>query len=58
VLEAVGLPLFPWHSTLKPHFVRIEPDEVTGRRFTLTCRARSALLSNPLHHAAAERAVR
>ena len=54
VLEAVGLPLFPWHSTLKPHFVRIEPDKVTGRRFRLTRRARSALFSDSLHHTAGE----
>ena len=54
VLDAVGLPLFPWHSTLKPHFVRIEPDKVTGRRFRLTRRARSALFSDSLHHAAGE----
>ena len=51
VLEAVGLPLFPWHTTLKPHFVRIEPDKLTGRRFKLTRRARSTLLPDPeLHH--------
>ena len=33
VLEALDLPLFPWHAAPKPHIVRIEPDNVTGRRF-------------------------
>jgi hypothetical protein len=32
-LEAEQLPLFPWHVGPKPNIVRIEPDEVTGRRF-------------------------
>jgi hypothetical protein len=33
MLEVIELPLLPWHSTPKPHFIRIEPDRVTGRRF-------------------------
>jgi nitroimidazol reductase NimA-like FMN-containing flavoprotein (pyridoxamine 5'-phosphate oxidase superfamily) len=33
VFEAVDLPLFPWHAAPKHRFVRIEPDEVSGRRF-------------------------
>jgi hypothetical protein len=32
-LDAEQLPLFPWHIGPKPNFVRIEPDEITGRRF-------------------------
>jgi uncharacterized protein len=32
-LEALELPLFPWHGSSKPHIVRIEPDAITGRRF-------------------------
>ena len=31
--EAEDLPLFPWHASDKPDFVRLEPTEVTGRRF-------------------------
>jgi nitroimidazol reductase NimA-like FMN-containing flavoprotein (pyridoxamine 5'-phosphate oxidase superfamily) len=31
--EADNLPLFPWHASPKPDIVRIEPTEVTGRRF-------------------------
>ena len=35
VLEAMQLPIFPWQSGLKPEFVRIVPDEITGRRFAV-----------------------
>lgn len=31
--DALDLPLFPWHAGSKHHFVRIEPIEITGRRF-------------------------
>lgn len=34
VLQAMGLPLTPWHPGTKPWFVRIEPDTITGREFT------------------------
>jgi hypothetical protein len=30
------LPLFPWHTSAKPRYVRIRPDEVTGRRFAVS----------------------
>jgi nitroimidazol reductase NimA-like FMN-containing flavoprotein (pyridoxamine 5'-phosphate oxidase superfamily) len=33
LFDAEELPLFPWHASPKPRFVRIEPDQVTGRRF-------------------------
>ncbi len=33
VFAAEDLPLFPWVAHPKPDFVRITPDEVTGRRF-------------------------
>jgi nitroimidazol reductase NimA-like FMN-containing flavoprotein (pyridoxamine 5'-phosphate oxidase superfamily) len=33
VFDALDLPLFPWHASPKHRFVRIEPDDVTGRRF-------------------------
>ncbi len=33
MMEADDLPLFPWHRGPKPNVVRIEPDEITGRRF-------------------------
>lgn len=43
VLEVVELPLFPWHSSPKPHFIRIEPDSLTGRRFEVTGGVRSTM---------------
>jgi uncharacterized protein len=33
LFAATDLPLFPWHAAPKPRFVRIEPDQLTGRRF-------------------------
>jgi uncharacterized protein len=41
VLEVIELPLFPWHSGPKPHFIRIEAGTITGRRFEVTGGARS-----------------
>jgi uncharacterized protein len=54
VLDVVGLPLFPWHSAPKPHFVRIEPDSITGRWFEVAGDPRSEVLQHPFHHAADE----
>ncbi len=36
VFDLAELPLFPWHISPKPHFVRIEPETVTGRRFRVS----------------------
>ena len=33
LVEALALPLFPWQPPPKHRFVRIEPEEVTGRSF-------------------------
>ncbi|MDQ2756661.1 MAG: pyridoxamine 5'-phosphate oxidase family protein [Actinomycetota bacterium] len=41
-LHALRLPLVPWHTGSKPWFVRIETDEVTGRRLQLAARALQA----------------
>ena len=35
VFDALDLPLFPWHASPKHRFVRIVPDELTGRRFSV-----------------------
>jgi nitroimidazol reductase NimA-like FMN-containing flavoprotein (pyridoxamine 5'-phosphate oxidase superfamily) len=40
VFEARDVPLFPWHAGPKPRYVRIEPDEVSGRRFHVVGRPR------------------
>ncbi len=34
IAEADGAQLLPWIATVKPHYVRIRPMSVTGRRFT------------------------
>jgi nitroimidazol reductase NimA-like FMN-containing flavoprotein (pyridoxamine 5'-phosphate oxidase superfamily) len=36
VFAAADLPLFPWHNGPKHRFVRIDPTEITGRRFRVT----------------------
>lgn len=36
VFDALDLPLFPWHATPKHRFVRIEPFDISGRRFHVT----------------------
>jgi uncharacterized protein len=33
VLEAAALPIFPWHDEPKNWFVRVQSDEISGRRF-------------------------
>jgi nitroimidazol reductase NimA-like FMN-containing flavoprotein (pyridoxamine 5'-phosphate oxidase superfamily) len=33
LFEAADLPLYPWHAAPKHRYVRIEPVEITGRRF-------------------------
>ena len=38
VFDALELPLFPWHASPKHRFVRIEPDDMSGRRFDVVDR--------------------
>jgi uncharacterized protein len=33
LIDALDLPLFPWHASPKHRFVRIEPVEISGRTF-------------------------
>lgn len=33
VLDALELPLFPWHAAPHPRIMRIEPESISGRRF-------------------------
>ena len=37
-LRVEDLPLFPWHASPKHRWVRIEPAEVSGRRFEVVAR--------------------
>jgi len=39
LFDALDLPLYPWQLAPKHRFVRIVPDEVTGRRFRIADRA-------------------
>lgn len=41
VLAVLALPPFAWHSAPKPHFIRIQPESVTGRRFEVAGGARA-----------------
>ena len=36
VIEALSLPLFPWHSGPKPRFMRVSPASITGRRLHIS----------------------
>ncbi len=36
--DTTDLPLFPWHAAPKQRFVRIVPDEISGRRFHIVDR--------------------
>jgi len=38
VFAALDLPLFPWHASPKHRFVRVEPFDISGRRFHVTGR--------------------
>jgi len=40
IFDAVDLPLFSWQAAPKPRFVRIEPVDISGRRFHVVEHAR------------------
>lgn len=42
LIDSFSLPVAPWQSGAKPHFVRIEASEVSGRRFRVAPRDGSA----------------
>jgi len=39
IFEAAVMPLFPWHAAPKHHFVRVAPEDITGRRFHVVDRS-------------------
>jgi nitroimidazol reductase NimA-like FMN-containing flavoprotein (pyridoxamine 5'-phosphate oxidase superfamily) len=47
VVDALDLPLFPWQAAPKPCFVRIEPDELSGRRFHVVDQRGSGEVAKP-----------
>jgi hypothetical protein len=52
--DALDLPLYPWHRAPKHRFVRIIPDEVTGRRFSIADRQSEHLGDNAPRRSAPE----
>ena len=42
VLDALDLPISPWHAGSKPRIVRIDRDSITGRQFHAASRAPAA----------------
>ena len=53
--DALDLPLFPWHAGPKHRFVRIEPVQITGRRFP--CRRPRRLGRRPTDDASSRTGV-
>lgn len=49
VIEALALPLFPWHDGPKPRFMRVEAAAVTGRRLQVA----AGFTASSSHHDAA-----
>ena len=35
LFDALDLPLYPWHAAPKHRFVRVEPVDISGRRFAI-----------------------
>jgi len=54
LFEASELPLFPWHATPKQHFVRIVPEEISGRRFRVVDPCQRGARGTTVRSAAAE----
>ena len=54
MFDALDLPLYPWQLAPKHRFVRIVPDEVTGRRFRIADRAEHHTGEIPIHHSPPE----
>jgi nitroimidazol reductase NimA-like FMN-containing flavoprotein (pyridoxamine 5'-phosphate oxidase superfamily) len=36
ILDVIELPLLPWDSVPKPHYLRVTAESITGRRFLVT----------------------
>jgi nitroimidazol reductase NimA-like FMN-containing flavoprotein (pyridoxamine 5'-phosphate oxidase superfamily) len=47
VYDALDLPLFPWQAAPKHRFVRIEPVDISGRRFLVVEQARPEAVVRP-----------
>lgn len=51
VLSTFGLDLFPWQAGHKDHFIRIVPEQITGRMFPLASPPSSATRTHALRPA-------
>jgi uncharacterized protein len=49
LFDALDLPLYPWNASPRHHFVRIVPEQVTGRRFVVVDRA-AEHVGDPVPH--------
>ena len=54
LIDSAGLPLYPWHDADKNSFVRITPDEVTGRLFRIVDQSRWISVIGSARHSAPE----
>jgi uncharacterized protein len=54
VFDALDLPLFPWHAAPKHRFVRIEPFDISGRRFHVTDQSADRQATTGAHRAREE----
>jgi nitroimidazol reductase NimA-like FMN-containing flavoprotein (pyridoxamine 5'-phosphate oxidase superfamily) len=50
LFDALDLPLYPWQLAPKHRFVRIVPDEVSGRRFRIADRTAHHTGEIPIRH--------
>jgi nitroimidazol reductase NimA-like FMN-containing flavoprotein (pyridoxamine 5'-phosphate oxidase superfamily) len=50
MFDALELPLYPWQLAPKHRFVRIMPEDVTGRRFRIADRAAHHTGEIPIRH--------
>jgi hypothetical protein len=53
-VQALALPLFPWHGGPKHRLIRIEPYSLSGRRFTVMRRSRTSTLGLTTRQASLE----
>jgi uncharacterized protein len=54
LIDSTGLPLYPWHEADKNCFVRITPDEITGRLFRIVDQSRWASVIGSARRSAPE----
>jgi len=53
-IDALELPLFPWHGAAKPIFIRIVPETISGRSFQIVDNASWATPTTGARHTSPE----